>query len=47
MDHLLKELLDEMKEQNDEILDDLSLIKEKLGINSEENLDLDEKEEEF
>ena len=36
-----------MKEQNDEILDDLSLIKEKLGINSEENLDLDEKEEEF
>lgn len=42
MDHLLKELLDEIKEQNEDILDELEIIKEKLGIESNKDDDNDE-----
>jgi len=43
MDHVLKELLEEIKEQGDDILDEIDAIKEKLGIKSSvDDDDLDE-----
>ena len=44
MDHLLKEQLDLLEEQNNEILDNQALIMEKLGITSSEGEDEEDKE---
>ena len=44
MDHVLKELLEEIKEQGDDILDEIDAIKEKLGIVSSSD---DEDDEEY
>ena len=46
MDHLLKELLDEIKEQNEEVLDNQALIMEKLGIVSNDDTDSDDDNDE-
>jgi len=46
MDHLLKEELELIKEQNEEIIDDLALLKEKLGIVDEDNESEEEDKEE-
>lgn len=47
MDHLLKEQLDLLEEQNNEILDNQALIMEKLGVyNKDAEEEEDENEEE-
>lgn len=45
MDHLLKEQLDLLEEQNNEILDNQALIMDKLGITSDEDLEDEDNEE--
>jgi hypothetical protein len=44
MDHILKEHLDLLEEQNNEILDNQALIMEKLGITSSDVNDEEDKE---
>lgn len=45
MDHLLKEQLDLLEEQNNEILDNQALIMEKLGIIDDNKEELDNEED--
>ena len=55
MDHVLKEMLDEIKEQNEDVLDEIALIKDKLGIkekvddldNPDKDEDLDKDDDDF
>ncbi len=46
MDHVLKEMLEDIKEQGEDILDEIALIKDKLGIKDKvdelDKLDKDE-----
>lgn len=44
MDHLLKEQLDLLEEQNNEILDNQALIMDKLGIVNDDDNDEDSEE---
>ena len=46
MDHLLKEQLDLLEEQNNEILDNQALIMDKLGIINDDDKDEDSEESE-
>lgn len=46
MDHLLKEQLDLLEEQNNDILDNQSLIMDKLGITNQDSEDEDDENEE-
>lgn len=46
MDHLLKEQLDLLEEQNNDILDNQALIMDKLGITNQDSEDEDDENEE-
>lgn len=46
MDHLLKEQLDLLEEQNNDILDNQALIMDKLGITHQDSEDEDDENEE-
>ena len=47
MDHLLKEQLDEIQSQNDDIIDEIETIKKKLGIIDKDEQTDDDKNLDF